>query len=651
MRGARTGRHVDALDGLRGVAVLGVVVFHLASLQHEKGPLSAGWLGVDVFFTLSGFLITSLLLAELGRSGRIDLRAFWRRRIRRLQPAALVAVAAIVLTAVWWAPGGTAGSVRAQALSALGGVANWHQLWADRPYAAGTNPSGFEHFWSLAVEEQFYVVWPLAVAAIGLLLRRRPERVRALVLVVAVGGVAASWWLLSRQSLQRAYLGTDARMGAILLGAALAAVVPLGSMTPAAGTRRRWTAPVAWVALGVSAGLWIFTSWPPRASLGVILPIQGVATVALLASITADPRSRPARTLASPPLALLGRVSYGVYLWHWPLFLLLTEERLGTSWLVTTVVRLGALTVATAASWALVERPVRVGRVLPRTFVAWPAGAFGVVLVAFVAVRGVGPAPAWSEADGSLVLSDVPVADASRATGANHPTRVLVVGDSIATSVISGPTETIQPADGHLFDHLAAHGIRAAGATITGCPVIDHVFVAEGKVNAACAEILRRRVPAAMDAFRPDLVVWYSRQEAYPFLDDEGRATTDHAELERHYAARLEWFAARGARVLLVSPGPNGDGFEWNVPDGRRDPMGELDRTLTDVAEAHPDIVVGVVRMRELLCGGAPRGCPDRDGETGTRYRGDGVHFQHPAEDRASAWLADRIAEVELPGG
>jgi len=128
--------HVAALDGLRGAAVVGVIVFHLASLQHAQGPLSGGWLGVDVFFTLSGYLITSPLLAELGQCGRLDLVGFWRRRVRRLQPAALVAITVIVVTAVWWSPGGTADSVRGQALTAITGLANWHQLWAHRPYAA-----------------------------------------------------------------------------------------------------------------------------------------------------------------------------------------------------------------------------------------------------------------------------------------------------------------------------------------------------------------------------------------------------------------------------------------------------------------------------------------------------------------------------------
>ena len=639
--------YVAALDGLRGASVLGVIAFHLASLEHRQGPVSGGWLGVDVFFTLSGYLITSLLLAELTGRGHIDLAGFWRRRVRRLQPAALVAITVIVLTAVWWSPGGTADSVRTQALSAMGGVANWHQLWAHRPYAAGTSPSGFEHFWSLAVEEQFYVVWPLVLTAIGLLLRRHPERIRRTVLVVAVGGITGSWWLLGRYSLQRAYLGTDARMGAILLGAALATVLPLGASAPAAW--RRWAAPVASAALGVSAVLWITGGWPPRLSLGLVLPLQGLATVAVLASFVVAPSSAPARAFAWGPLAGLGRVSYGAYLWHWPLFVLITEDRLHAGWLVTSFVRVAALAAATAASWVVVERPVRRGLVLPRTRVALPIAAAGVAVVAALAVRAIAPAPAWAGADGRLIVPTATVAPpAASAVPGHHPTRVLVVGDSIATSLISGPTGTLQLATGHLFDHLAARGIAGAGATISGCPVVEQAFVADGKVNRSCIDSQRKRLPDAMAAFHPDLVVWYSRQEAYPFVDDEGHTSTDRATLEARYAARLQWFAARGAHVLLVSPGPNGDGWEWNAPDGRSESMRQLDQTLTEVARAHPDVVVGLVHMEQLLCAGAAHGCPDR-GPGGQRYRIDGVHFLGPAEDAASAWLADRVAGVVLP--
>jgi peptidoglycan/LPS O-acetylase OafA/YrhL len=647
MSTAERGTHVPALDGLRGLAVAGVVAFHLGTVGDAWGPtLAGGWLGVDVFFTLSGFLITSLLLAEAGRSTRIDLVAFWRRRLRRLQPAAIVAIAGIVATARWWAPAGTADSTREQALAALAGLANWQSLWADRAYAAGEAPSAFEHFWSLGVEEQFYVLWPLLVAGLALLLRRRlVSTVRA----VALAGIAGSWALLAVHDLQRGYLGTDSRVGSILLGAALATVLPLGA--PAVGDRaRRAAAAAGWAGAGVTAVLWAVAGWPPDLPLEVVLPVQGLATVGLLVGLTAAPASVPARVLAVRPLATLGRVSYGVYLWHWPVLVVLTPTRLGLGGAATTVVRLAATAVLVALSYRFVERPIRIGAALRRTRVAFPVAVAGVAAFALVGVRGVASEPAWARADGSLIRGETPVADVAPTPDGRAPERVLVVGDSIATSLVSGPVDGMQPATGHLFEHLAERGIEAAGATMTGCPVLDHVFVADGEPNRSCTERIRRRLPPAMASFRPDLVVWYSRQETYPFLLEDGSVSSSDRELKRRYAERLRWFADRGARVLLVSPGPNGDGWGWNAPEGDPELMERLDAVLEQVAAENPDVVTGLVRMEEVLCGGAETGCPDV-GPGGGRFRVDGVHFLGPEETVASEWLADRIAEVRFPAG
>jgi peptidoglycan/LPS O-acetylase OafA/YrhL len=641
------GFHAPALDGLRGLAVLGVVLFHLAALEggDRRGVLGGGWLGVDVFFTLSGYLITSLLLSELGRRGAIDLGAFWRRRVRRLQPAALMTVAGILATARWWAPGGTAASVRREALAAVSGLANWQALWAHHPYAAGANPSAFEHFWSLAVEEQFYLVWPVALTGLAMLWRRRRSSIRLPLLVLSVSGVALSWWLLVRHGLQRGFLGTDARAASILLGAALAAIVPLG---PHAVTERRARIATAclWVGLVASALLWSVGDWPPRFPLGLLLPLQGLATVSVLVGVVLAPSSRPATALSWGPLVLLGRVSYGVYLWHWPVFVLLTPRRLGAGWFVTTTVRLAVLAVLVAVSWLAVEGPVRAGLRFPRTRVALPIAVVSVVLLALVAVRAIEPAPAWAQADGSLVHATSAVAP-QLAAGAVHPTRVLVVGDSIATSLVSGPTGTLQMGTGHLLDDLAARGIAASAATITGCPVTAVVLVAENGRDDSCITSQQRRLAPAMDEVRPDLVVWYSRQEAYPFLDGDGHITRSAVELRERYAERLRWFRSFGARVLLVAPGRNADGWEWNTPLRRPETMVELEETIDRVAADNSSIVVGVVHMSELLCNGAVVGCPD-EMPGGGHFRIDGVHFLGPGADLASSWLATKIAAVDL---
>jgi peptidoglycan/LPS O-acetylase OafA/YrhL len=213
-------RHVRALDGMRAVGVVLVLLFHL-----RVPGFSAGFLGVDVFFVLSGFLITTLLLTEFEKTGRISLPEFWARRARRLLPALLVLL--LVVAAVVWAEGTFTErtSIRGDLLATTGYVANWHLIQTSSYFADIGVDSPLEHTWSLAIEEQFYLLWPLLVlglAAIG----RRP---RLAVGAVAIAGSAISigllWLLWSPESVERAYMGTDSRIFEPLIGAAGAALV------------------------------------------------------------------------------------------------------------------------------------------------------------------------------------------------------------------------------------------------------------------------------------------------------------------------------------------------------------------------------------------------------------------------------------------
>ena len=632
-----------ALDGLRGAAVLGVLGFHLATLDggDRAGVLPGGWLGVDAFFTLSGYLITSLLLAEMGTTGRVDLRAFWRRRLRRLQPAALVAIVGIAATAAWWSVAGTGDAVRREALAALAGVANWQALWAEQSYAAGGNPSGFEHFWSLAVEEQFYLVWPALLAVVALLGGRR----RA-VLALALAGTAASWTALAGASLQRGYLGTDTRAGSVLVGAALAAVLPLE-----AARRSRRGGVLAGLGLAVAAGLWVVSGWPPNASLGLLLPVQAMATAAVLAGVVLAPSSTPARMLAWRPLAGIGRVSYGVYLWHWPVFVLCTPDRLGTGLVATTVIRLSLVAALVWLSWHLVEHPVRRDLVLRRTRLALPVAMAAVAAVAVTAVHGIAPAPAWAQADGRVVARS-PGPAITIVPPPDRPSRVLVVGDSIPTSLLTATDATgrgYQVGVGRLLDQFAEVGIEAWGATITGCPVIEAVIVIDGKPWPGCPSDQAEVLTTAMAETRPDLVLWYARQDAHPVLLADGRLDTDPGNLEARIRRRLAWFTDQGVKVAFVSPGPNRDGHDAYAPLGSSvRSMAILDRILHRVAASDPG-VVGVIRMAELLCGdAAPRGCPDRMPDGRFFRADDGVHFDRDGALVAGRWLVERVAALDL---
>ena len=248
--------HVPALDGVRAVAVAAVLAFH-GGLPWVTG----GFLGVDAFFVLSGYLITALLLAEWTRSGgRIDLVAFWGRRARRLLPALLLMVTAVAIGARALLPPEEVRLLRGDGIAALFYVANWRMIFRGGDYFAQTAaPSPLEHTWSLGIEEQFYLVWPLVLGAV---LWPRGAPLRWLVVVCGVGTVASTVALAVAYSAEdpgRAYYGTDTRGAAILVGAGLAALLALRSGEDA--TPRR---PPGWrrVGLGgVAAAAAVAAAW------------------------------------------------------------------------------------------------------------------------------------------------------------------------------------------------------------------------------------------------------------------------------------------------------------------------------------------------------------------------------------------------------
>jgi len=504
--------HYGGLDGLRAIAVIAVLLYH-GGVSWDPG----GFLGVEMFFVLSGFLITSLLVTEWAQTATVALVAFWSRRARRLLPALFALVLAI---GVYYALGGSADAIpglKGDGISTLLYFNNWHQIAAGTSYFAASGPvSPLQHTWSLAIEEQFYVIWPLVVLGVLAFARRRgasSRRSLQILLSASVIGAVASaveMGLLfdGGRGLDRVYYGTDTRAAGLLIGASLAIAMTIRrrwpsprhplTLTPA---RRRVLSVVAAGTLGgvgaamaLSAGSdgWVY----PYGLLAI-----DAAMVVLILTVVVAPSSAVARLLSVRPLRGVGTISYGLYLWHFPLFLWLDESSTGLTGTPLLALRLGAALVASLISYACIEQPIRQRRRpvwVVRSLAPLGAGAaFASLLVASAAASlpvGVPAAAILPKPPARLAGSSGPCAQTLTSTSqigkapvgtANEakfeyrslgdstlvwsgsarvsfqtcpPKRVMVIGDSIAFTLGLPMMDTEQK-----------YGVQISNAAILGC--------------------------------------------------------------------------------------------------------------------------------------------------------------------------------------
>ncbi|WP_433175949.1 acyltransferase family protein [Actinoallomurus sp. CA-150999] len=371
-----TGRkpHVPALDGLRGAAILGVLLFH-------TGHLSGGFLGVDLFFALSGYLITDLLLREIEATGGVALVAFWGRRIRRLLPALATMLGGV--TVLVWAVGSPdmVRTTLADGPWVQLNLVNWHLLAESAGYWDRFGPARvFEHLWSIAVEEQFYLVWPVLLLVIARGGRRVDRRVAVTAGLASAVSLALMITFAGSADPSRVYTGTDTRAFSLLLGA-LVATRPVRAVL--ARTVGRWAGAVsaslvvgigtAWLLVDGVNSPWLYTGG---------LFAHSLAAAVLIGLCAQAPQALVARILARRPLRWLGLISYSLYLWHWPVFVLLSAQR---GWIRTAAACAVSIGLA-ALSKYLVEDPIRFRA-------TWARGRSGVL--AFAALM-VGLAVLWS---------------------------------------------------------------------------------------------------------------------------------------------------------------------------------------------------------------------------------------------------------------
>ena len=422
----RDQRYMPGLDGLRAIAVLAVVAFHLGA-----GWAVGGLLGVGVFFTLSGYLITDLLLGEWRGQGRIALGDFWLRRARRLLPALFVMLAVV---AVWVAIGDRAqlGSLRGDVGASALYISNWWLIFQHVTYFARFGPpSPLGHLWSLAVEEQFYLIWPWLLLAGLWCLRRwnRDRRGRRRLLNLLAGATvflavlsAIEMALLYHPTLDptRVYDGTDTRAFGLLFGAALAMVWPSRALSPRVtiGARRLIDAVGVIGLLGIGLLVWRTSEYSPFLYHGGMV-LLSLSTMCVVAA-AAHPASRVGTVLGWGPLRWIGLISYGIYLWHYPIIVLTSPTVSRGVDLGRAILQVGATIVVAAASWYFIETPIRRGalsrwwrRVAVREWGSErhrPSGAVTAVAVTALAVTGLGIGGALP-----TVAPGVLVAGASRA--------------------------------------------------------------------------------------------------------------------------------------------------------------------------------------------------------------------------------------------
>jgi peptidoglycan/LPS O-acetylase OafA/YrhL len=656
-RPVRSFGYLRALDGIRALAVASVVLFH-AGLT----GLGGGFLGVDTFFVLSGFLITTLLLTERLTSGRIDLRRFWIRRARRLLPALLAVLLATVIAGRFLLDSDALVLLRTDAWAALAYVANWRMIFRGTGYVAATAaPSPLQHTWSLGIEEQFYLIWPLVVAALTVWLAARHART-VLIVLCGAGAVAsqlACGLLFRPDDTARAYYGTDTRAQALLIGAALGAILirPAGQPELPRGRIRSLVMSVLGTAgAATTVVLWHFGADQASWTYDGGLTAAALATALMIAQVVVSSGSVLARLLGLPPLVWLGRISYGVYLWHWPVFSYVTADATGLSRWPLLGVRLGGTLAVAVLSYYVIEQPIRhgaLGRSFPRRIpAAITASALG--LVAFATAFATTPPPASATRAAPVVITAAPIPATTGSVEGQQPApierpgrprnaggepRITFFGDSVSWVIGA---------------YLPPHpGMWTSDRAIQGCGIAtlpDILQLGTPHTNYPGCTSWQKRWKKGVDKDQPDVAV--IELNRWELMDREYQGRYQHVgdpAYDQYLTGRLEQAitiaGSRGAAVVLLTAAythraekSDGSLYPEDQP-GRVDAWNAL---LRAEAARHRDTVT-LLDLNPVVC---------PDGKFtwkvgGLRIRSDGLHYTPAGVQRIIApWLLPRLAAI-----
>ncbi|MCX6510349.1 MAG: acyltransferase family protein [Actinobacteria bacterium] len=598
--------HLPGLDGVRGLAVIGVLLFH-GGFVWAKG----GFLGVSTFFTLSGFLITNLLVREFEGSSSLNLVRFWGRRLRRLMPAALAAIALIGL--VWWRIGTPEqlASLRIDMLASLGYVANWRLWTSGISYGSlFSQPTPFQHFWSLAIEEQFYLVFPLVVLACMRIGGRR-----LLTVVCAVGAVASITLMwLQRSDFDRIYYGTDTRVAELLFGVLLA----LWWSRRDRNTNKRSSSQPVWDAVGVAALIGILAAWYTINEMSPKLALGGLPIYAALSTLLIYTATRPglvSRLFSNSALRWAGLLSYGLYLYHWPIFLVLSQDRTGLSTAPLFVLRMAVTLGLSLLSYFFLEMPIRRRTLFTSTRSAGAAalaGIFSVVLCAF--------AVTLHNPKSTVPYANMKVGELGHTPAELHPSKrpdpssgmpatVWIIGDS------GGMDES--PA-------LAA-AMEATGST-------RFIFGSGPGFGLTVGIDWRKDFREVIDRDHPDVAVVMLGGWDTKFLIKNGKA-----EYEKIVDEAISLLTDNGIKVLLLQI----------MPGGKFD-VTTTNQIFAEVAARRPGMVDNPSVNSALMApdGSTPRYWIDTDGTVHLLRKTDGWHLCQEGARNLASLIVTRLTEL-----
>jgi peptidoglycan/LPS O-acetylase OafA/YrhL len=667
-----------ALDGVRAVAVTMVLLFHGGIFW-----MHGGYFGVSMFFTLSGFLITSLLVREYDATNRISPGAFYMRRAKRLLPASTVclAVVSIMATSHVWRG---ADHLRRDALGALFQVANWVQLGGGGSYTDLQSTSAgllspLAQYWSLAIEEQFYWIWPLAFWGMARLGRRRGWSLTRIMMSMTMAAAATAPLVAVIWGRDAAYWATPARAAEILIGALLAVALCEDKITP-----QRWMASVFLMAVVVIAIVLPAAGGPAYHG---AFPLLAVASAGLLLGL-----QRPGRVtsaLSWRPLVGLGTISYGVYLYHFPVYILMSADKLERSGWQLLVARIAATLAIAVASYWLIEQPIRRATFTGSRTMMNAAFAVGLSM-AFVLFVPTHDARYWTPrasvvaaaeiTTGETVVSLAPVTssptsetnietivhrtamssqtettspvttvstlpptmsaieDIPAVPALNRPVRIIVLGDSTAEATGSGLEEwaALNPT----VSKVTVMAAPGCGFIRAGAPIPD--LSPDGR--AYCNGVLDHDLPEALQQLAPDVIMMMTTiPDIAPRVFEQSVGPLTPVDLDFVTQARIDYLAVTNliltnssAHIVWIKP-PLINPYWMNIDSEARDPAvhSVMEAVMSELVTAYPDRVA-LLDMRAWL----EKQSLDQDHS----IRPDGIHFGPDGSlEVAKRWLGPEL--------